>query len=198
MCACQKSYTSIIITSITWTGPRCVQEQGTILAPQNRIKGHCVMCIVFMVVVVMGKLRNSKKLYLPHKGYHLLPLNHQLNGVRKLHDGYNTEEYDNVQFIYICKGRRDDPNIALLVFLSKGTITCHVFWNCSLKYMPEAKRRKGNGINIKIEWQKWAKIGQSRMYLQATRDQTEICYFANNKHVHCYISFIVALCVCVL
>ena len=81
------------MTSITWTGPRCVQEQGTILAPQNRIKGHCVMCIVFMVVVVMGKLRNSKKLYLPHKGYHLLPLNHQLNGVRKLHDGYNTEEY---------------------------------------------------------------------------------------------------------
>ena len=149
----------------------------------------------------MWKSRNSNKLYLPHKGYHLLPLNHQLNGVRKLHDGYGLVvqwNTDNVQFIYICKGRRDDPNIALLVFLSKGTITCHVFWNCSLKYMPEAKRRKGNGINIKIEWQKWAKIGQSRMYLQATRDQTEICYFANNKHVHCYISFIVALCVCVL
>ena len=25
-CACQKSYTSIIITSIIWAGPRCVQE----------------------------------------------------------------------------------------------------------------------------------------------------------------------------
>ena len=102
---------------------------------------------------------------------------------------------DNVQFIYICEGRRDDPNIALPVFLSEGT--AHVFWNYSLKSMPKAKRRKGNGINIKIEWQKWAKIGQSLMYLQATRDQTENCYFANNKHIHCYISFIVALCVCV-
>ena len=56
---------------------------------------------------------------------------------------------DNVQFIYICEGRRDDPNIALLVFLSEGTLTCHVFWNYSLKSMPKAKRRKGNGINIK-------------------------------------------------
>ena len=98
---------------------------------------------------------------MPHKGYHLLPLNHQLNGVRKLHDGYNTEEYDNVQFIYICKGRRDDPNIALLVFLSKGTITCHVFWNCSLKYMPEAKRRKGNGMNIMYK-NRMAEMGKNR------------------------------------
>ena len=29
------------MTSITWAGPRCVQELATILAPQNRIQGHC-------------------------------------------------------------------------------------------------------------------------------------------------------------
>ena len=42
MCACQKSYTSIIMTSITWAGPRCVQELGTFLGPQNRTQGRCV------------------------------------------------------------------------------------------------------------------------------------------------------------
>ena len=41
-CACQKSYTSIIITSITWAGPRCVQEAAAILGPQNRTQGRCV------------------------------------------------------------------------------------------------------------------------------------------------------------
>ena len=41
MCACQKSYTSIIITSITWAGPRCVQEAATFLGPQNRTQGRC-------------------------------------------------------------------------------------------------------------------------------------------------------------
>ena len=30
------------MTSITWAGPRCVQELATILAPQNRIQGFCV------------------------------------------------------------------------------------------------------------------------------------------------------------
>ena len=40
-CACQKSYTSIIITSITWAGPRCVQEAATFLGPQNRSQGRC-------------------------------------------------------------------------------------------------------------------------------------------------------------
>ena len=29
------------MTSITWAGPRCVQELATILAPQNRIQGRC-------------------------------------------------------------------------------------------------------------------------------------------------------------
>ena len=33
------------MTSITWAGPRCVQELGTFLAPQNRIQGRCVMYI---------------------------------------------------------------------------------------------------------------------------------------------------------
>ena len=40
-CACQKSYTSIIMTSITWAGPRCVQELATFLGPQNRTQGRC-------------------------------------------------------------------------------------------------------------------------------------------------------------
>ena len=30
------------MTTITWAGPRCVQELGTFLAPQNRIQGRCV------------------------------------------------------------------------------------------------------------------------------------------------------------
>ena len=59
---------------------------------------------------------------------------------------------DNVQFIYICKGRRDDTHIALLVLLSlseesEATLTCHVFWNYSIN--PILMRRKDNGINIK-------------------------------------------------
>ena len=29
------------MTSITWAGPRCVQELGTFLAPQNRTQGRC-------------------------------------------------------------------------------------------------------------------------------------------------------------
>ena len=46
MCACQKSYTSIIMTSITWAGPRCVQELATFLEPQNRTQGRCeVFCV---------------------------------------------------------------------------------------------------------------------------------------------------------
>ena len=41
MCACQKYYTSIIITSITWAGPRCVQEAAAILGHQNCTQGRC-------------------------------------------------------------------------------------------------------------------------------------------------------------
>ena len=41
MCACQKSYTLIIMTSITWAGPRCVQEAAAILGSQNRTQGRC-------------------------------------------------------------------------------------------------------------------------------------------------------------
>ena len=29
------------MTSITWAGPRCVQEPAAILAPQNRTQGRC-------------------------------------------------------------------------------------------------------------------------------------------------------------
>ena len=29
------------MTSITWTGPKCVQEAAAILGPQNRIQGRC-------------------------------------------------------------------------------------------------------------------------------------------------------------
>ena len=35
------SYTPIIMTSITWAGPKCVQEAAAILGPQNRIQGRC-------------------------------------------------------------------------------------------------------------------------------------------------------------
>ena len=42
MCACQKSYTSIIITSITWAGPRCVQGLGAFLGPENRTQRRSV------------------------------------------------------------------------------------------------------------------------------------------------------------
>ena len=41
MCACQKSYTSIIMTSITWAGPRYVQELGTFFGPENRTQRRC-------------------------------------------------------------------------------------------------------------------------------------------------------------
>ena len=42
-CACQKSYTSIIMTSITWAGPRYVQELGTFSGSQNRTQRGCVL-----------------------------------------------------------------------------------------------------------------------------------------------------------
>ena len=61
MCACQKSYTSIIMTSITWAGPRCVQELGKFLAPQNRIQGRCVGFLVSRSVFLYlpaGKKQN--------------------------------------------------------------------------------------------------------------------------------------------
>ena len=46
-CTCQKSYTSIIITSITWAGPRCVQELGTFLGPENRTQRRCEVHTIF-------------------------------------------------------------------------------------------------------------------------------------------------------
>ena len=36
------------MTSITWAGPRCVQELATILKPQNRIQGHCEMILLLL------------------------------------------------------------------------------------------------------------------------------------------------------
>ena len=44
--ACQKSYTSIIMTSITWAGPRYVQELGTFLGPENRTQRRCVWQLI--------------------------------------------------------------------------------------------------------------------------------------------------------
>ena len=34
------------MTSITWAGPRCVQEAAAILGSQNRTQGRCVMYYV--------------------------------------------------------------------------------------------------------------------------------------------------------
>ena len=34
------------MTSITWAGPRCVQEPAAILAPQNRTQGRCDMDLI--------------------------------------------------------------------------------------------------------------------------------------------------------
>ena len=31
------------MTSITWAGPRCMQEAAAILGPQNRTQGRCVV-----------------------------------------------------------------------------------------------------------------------------------------------------------
>ena len=62
-CACQKSYTSIIMTSITWAGPRCVQEAAAILGSQNRTQGRCGMLtggkIVVMQVCYMSLGHNT-------------------------------------------------------------------------------------------------------------------------------------------
>ena len=33
------------MTSITWVGPRCVQEAAAILGPQNRTQGRCVVLL---------------------------------------------------------------------------------------------------------------------------------------------------------
>ena len=38
------------MTSITWAGPRCVQEAAAILAPQNRTQGRCVALVVLPVL----------------------------------------------------------------------------------------------------------------------------------------------------
>ena len=62
MCACQKSYTSIIMTSITWAGPRCVQEAATFLGPQNRTQGRCELELrVRPLTLIALKLVNFKK-----------------------------------------------------------------------------------------------------------------------------------------
>ena len=58
------------MTSITWAGPRCVQELATILTPQNRIQGRCDKNIIYLKVSFACQLINStlllrlKKLYL--------------------------------------------------------------------------------------------------------------------------------------
>ena len=52
----------IIMTSITWAGPRCVQEPGAILAPQNRIQGRSVMLVkqsVKLISIFDAQIQNS-------------------------------------------------------------------------------------------------------------------------------------------
>lgn len=58
---------------------------------------------------------------------------------------------DNVQFIYICEGRRDDPNIALLVFLSEGTLTCHVLLTQIYAKSQKEKRQRNKYKNRMAE-----------------------------------------------
>ena len=36
------------MTSITWAGPRCVQEAAAILAPQNRTQGRCEQLLNYL------------------------------------------------------------------------------------------------------------------------------------------------------
>ena len=56
MCACQKSYTLIIMTSITWACPRCVQEAAAILACQIRLR----IAVVTVGVIINGALSRGK------------------------------------------------------------------------------------------------------------------------------------------
>ena len=39
------------MTSITWASPRYVQELTTVLGPQNRTQGSCVLLIKYYVLV---------------------------------------------------------------------------------------------------------------------------------------------------
>ena len=72
MCACQKSYTPMIMTSITWAGPRCVQEAAAILGPQNRTQGRCdtlnisTDCSTFNQRAGVGAGRGAVSQYGPH------------------------------------------------------------------------------------------------------------------------------------
>ena len=47
------------MTSITWAGPKCVQEPAAISAPQNRTQGHCDMYIGLYCVLYMLSAINS-------------------------------------------------------------------------------------------------------------------------------------------
>ena len=39
------------MTSITWAGPKCVQEAAAILGPQNRIQGRCELYLTQPLLV---------------------------------------------------------------------------------------------------------------------------------------------------
>ena len=51
------------MTSITWAGPRCVQEMGNILGPQNRTQVRCVsvLCNVKLSVKFSLSLLEKRK-----------------------------------------------------------------------------------------------------------------------------------------
>ena len=40
----------IIMTSITWADPRCVQELAAILAPQNPVQGRCGLMSIYFII----------------------------------------------------------------------------------------------------------------------------------------------------
>ena len=47
------------MTSITWAGPRCVQEPAAILAPHNLTQGRCV-CHIYITCTKSNKCEDYK------------------------------------------------------------------------------------------------------------------------------------------
>ena len=47
------------MTSITWAGPRCVQELATFLGPQNRTQGRCVGLIIYVTLALFTLLKQK-------------------------------------------------------------------------------------------------------------------------------------------
>ena len=60
------------MASITWAGPRCVQELAAILGSQNRIQGRCEMKslqgAIFVKLTVGGKVKALFRICPSHLG----------------------------------------------------------------------------------------------------------------------------------